>query len=321
MALRFWLGIVGIGAGFGTGYTATRLALEAGVPPFLIVAGRFLVAVVLIVAYLGAVDPHALRRSAWLHGAFLGVLYVSLPTLFFTAAFGHVSAGFGAILIALIPLVTAVWAHLLLRDDRLSHGKVLGLLLGLLGLSIMLLSGDAGLPQGGRPFLGGGLIMGGVAAASLGYIYTKRFVSTRSLRELAVPEFATAAVVAWLAAGVTGHARATARLVAAWPPILYLGVASTFLAFVLILWLIRYVTVTQTSLHEYLAPPFGVVTGALVLHERVTGMMLLGGLFILGGVLLAQRQGPVVLANGVGLTEGATRDGEETAPGTRGRYP
>lgn len=299
MAPRYWLGIIGVGAGFGTGYTATRMALEVAVPPFLVVAVRFLIAGSLMLAYLGVVDRVLLKRSAWLHGSLLGILYVATPTLFFTAAFEYVSAGFGGILIALIPLTTALFAHFMLYGDPLSSGKILGLGLGLLGMASMLLAGDAGIPQGGRPVLGGVLIMGGVLAASLGYIYAKRFVRYRSIRELALPQFAIAAVVAWLIAGLTGQVSEAPRLVFAWPPVLYLGVASTFLTFVLILWMITHIKVTQTFLFEYLAPLFGVLTGAAVLRERVTTNIVLGGVLILGGVIVAQRQRPLVTAGGL----------------------
>jgi drug/metabolite transporter (DMT)-like permease len=43
---------------------------------------------------------------------------------------------------------------------------------------------------------------------------------------------------------------------------------------------------TQAALSNYLIPFFGVIIAAVVLHERLTGFMILGGLLVLASTLL-----------------------------------
>jgi len=309
MTGRAWAAMLTASVGFGTGYVATRAALEDGMEPLTLVAVRFLVAAGLLVAYLIIANDLPSNRRVWRHGAVLGLLYMATPTIWFTLAFEHVSAGFGGLLIGVIPLATAVWAHIFLTDERLNRVKVMGLLLALAGMGVMVSSGDGGILGGGDPARGALFVLVGVIAASLGYVYTRRFVVGARLADLAVPQFLAAATTAVVVAAIVEGPDLHNGISKAWFEIGYLALVATVVPFVLLMWLIRSAGASRASLLEYLVPVVGVVVGWALLDERITAPIAIGGLLILAGVWMAES-----LASRLGRPPGLKASEEPTAP-------
>ena len=71
-----------------------------------------------------------------------------------------------------------------------------------------------------------------------------------------------------------------------WVGLLLLAVFQYFLSMVLFLSVLKRLDATQAGLSNYLIPFFGVVIAALVLHERLTAFMIIGGMLVLWSTLL-----------------------------------
>ncbi|HUU61666.1 MAG TPA: DMT family transporter, partial [Acidimicrobiia bacterium] len=134
MRARVWAAIVIASLGWGTAGIATRAALREGLGPYTIIGLRTLIAAVAVFLY------RALRRRSWPGprlwglGAVLGITNITVPYIFFTLALQRASAGFLGLVIANIPLATAVWAHFFLADEPLNRQKALGLSLAVAGV-------------------------------------------------------------------------------------------------------------------------------------------------------------------------------------------
>ena len=70
----------------------------------------------------------------------------------FVLAQGQVTAGLASILNATTPLWTVIVAHIFTQDERLSYGKLAGLLLGFVGVTVIA-GGDRAGRAGGVPAL------------------------------------------------------------------------------------------------------------------------------------------------------------------------
>jgi drug/metabolite transporter (DMT)-like permease len=70
--------------------------------------------------------------------------------------------------------------------------------------------------------------------------------------------------------------------------ILFLGLIASGTCYVLWNKAIRYIGAVKTSNYIYLMPVFTMVASALVLHETITAMMLVGCGFILFGVYISE---------------------------------
>lgn len=274
--------------GWGTSGIAARAAFREGIGPYTVVGMRTLIATAAVVAYT------VWRRRAWPSrrwwglGGLIGLTNYTIPTLLFVLAVQYASAGFLGLLGANIPPVTAVWAHFLLADERLNRRKALGLSLAVAGVAVLIVTGQSGLPEGGRPALAVTLILVGIVVASFGGVHARMHAPGHDLLDLAVPQFALGALVLLPSmAAVEGLPGGVSM--AGWGLIAYIGLVGTFLPSLLFFWMLQRVGATTASLPSYVIPVIALAGGALLLGEQVTLIIGLGGALILMGVLLTER--------------------------------
>jgi drug/metabolite transporter (DMT)-like permease len=274
--------------GFGAGNVITKALLNLGVTPTTVISGRYLLAIAALLAGL-ALTGH-LRRSdpgAWWRGIVLGVVNMAAPTILTTFGLVYVPASITAMLVALIPLTTVVIAHFVIDDEPMRAALLPGFLLALAGC-VLLVRGDTAAGPGWG--LGLTLILGGIVAAGLGGALTRRFALGMPAVRLFVPQFVGAGV---LALGLGLPSGAVTGLVALgpgpWLLILLSATLATAVPFVALLLLSEIATAAKTSLVAYLVPLVGVTGSVLLLDEPLTWALLIGGVMILAGVVIAER--------------------------------
>jgi drug/metabolite transporter (DMT)-like permease len=207
------------------------------------------------------------------------------------------TASNAAILYLTLPVITAVMAVTLLGE------KMTWVRFGSLGISlagVVIVSGTDwhSASFGGTRFLGGNLIILVAIAGSAFYnVYSKRLLATYSPVEVLVFGYLMAAGLA--APMVLALERPSASAIGSytagvWISMVVLSVFSWGLAMVLWLHLLKRLDVSQASVSIYLLPLLGVVFSALLLKEKITPAMLVGGALTLAGTVLmtsADRQG------------------------------
>ncbi len=292
MGRRVWALIVAASFGWGTSGVATRAALIEGIDPFVLILARFVLGTLLLVGFLALRNGMPTGLAEWRAGLVLGTVNMAAPTILITLALRHISAGLGGVLIALVPIATALWAHFLLADEPLTLATLGGLLVAMGGVAALLLVGETGIAGGNLP-AGVGLAMLGVTAAALGGVFSRRYAQRLAITSLAGPQFVLATVTAavaslWLAAPGAWTVSTTG-----WALIVYLAVVGTVLPFVTFLAAIREAPATKVALIGYIIPVIGLIGGVLLLDEQVTAAMLGGIVLIFAGIVLVDRAGPV----------------------------
>jgi drug/metabolite transporter (DMT)-like permease len=138
MSAAEWLLLVLLSVLWGGSFFFNRIALFE-LPPLTIVCARVgLGALVLILAAraMGLSLPR--RPSAWAALAGMGFLNNVVPFSLIVWSQQHITSGLASILNATTPLFTVVVAHLATTDDKLTRGRVVGLLGGFAGVVIMI---------------------------------------------------------------------------------------------------------------------------------------------------------------------------------------
>ncbi len=280
------LGVASLG--WGLAGVAVRAALEEGVPPVTMTALRSLIAASGVVVYLRLRGQGlGVRRRLWSTGAVMGVFNMAAPFVLFTVAYQYASAGFIGLLAALMPLATAVWAHYTVPEP-LTAAKLGGMLIALAGVALLLMSGNSGLAEGGRPALA--IALGLLAVFSIGFAssYAKRHADAFTPLPITGIQFLVGTMVlvplmlvvdGW-PSGITA---------AGWMLVVFLAGASSFLPFLLFYWVLQNTTVTTASLAGYIVPLVSLVGGVVFLDERVQLGIVLGGALILVGVVLTDQ--------------------------------
>jgi drug/metabolite transporter (DMT)-like permease len=286
---RVWIAIMLASVGWGTGGVATRVALAEGASPYAVAMYRGLIAAAAVIVFL-AVRRRGVPRTAaaWRVGVAMGVSNLALPFILGNIALQYASAGFIGLMTALIPIMTAVMAHFLLADERLVTARFIGLTIALSGVAVLLVSGDSGLAEGGRPLLAGLLGLVSVLSISFGGVYAKRYAGQYRALDVSGVHFVTGSLVI-VAAMLVAEGPPGGETAVAWGMLAYLGVAATFMPFALFYWLLRRVSATYASMVGYVVPLIAVAAGLVFLDERLQAGMVIGGLLILVGVVVTDR--------------------------------
>jgi drug/metabolite transporter (DMT)-like permease len=194
------------------------------------------------------------------------------------------SSSLTGLLVASVPFVAALTARLTGDEDRLTRGRVLGLLIGLAGI-VALLGLDLEAGQW--------LPIGAVALVVIGYA-TAPMIVTRSLPD--VPGVAASAIALTLTAVVYAPfavprldevASASGEALVS---VVVLGVVCTGLALALFFALIREVGPQRALVITFLNPAVAVLLGVLLLDEPFTLGLALGLPLVVLGCVLATRR-------------------------------
>jgi drug/metabolite transporter (DMT)-like permease len=269
---------------WGSTYLAIRYAI-AGFPPLLSAAVRFLVAALLMLAYLAARRPAALRasRTGTVTAAVSGVLLLAGGNGLVTIAEQRVDSGLVALLIACVPLWIVV-LRVALRD-RPGPATALGVLIGLGGVALIFLPGGSG----GTDLRYAALCVLAALSWAIGsLLVTLRPVPADPLT-LTTVEMAAGGLVLLVAAAGRGELGRLALAdvpATSWFALAYLVVFGSLVAFTAYVWLLGNAPVSVVSTYAYVNPAVAVLLGALVAGERLTGVELLGGLVVLAAVAL-----------------------------------
>ena len=237
--------------------------------------------------------PTSLRE--WSPLLLLGITNVAIP--FFLISWGEqsIDSAVAAILDATVPLFTILIAHYLLNDDKMTWPKVVGLLIGFAGV-IILMSKDIGASFGS--VLGQLAVVLACAFYAASAVYArKKTESTPGILRSAVP-LVSATAIMWLATLFVERPVHIPQLGITWIALLFLGILGSGLAFVLSYYLIHEIGPTRTSMVTYLFPLGGVLLGVVFLHEELSWQLLVGAVFIVLSLVVANWQPAKSLSSG-----------------------
>ncbi len=286
MRRLIWFAIVASGFGWGTLGIGNRALLNRDVPTYTITAYRGVLATAALLGWLLlARRSLPATRRVWATAAVMATGNMIVPFVALTTAVDHASAGFVSLIVALIPLTTALWSHGMLDDEPLSTLKFGGLMLSVAGIVVLVASGDTGLAAGGEPLVAAGFALTAVVSIGFARMYARRHAATYDPDAITGAQFLLGTgVLLPIAWGVDGFGAFPTGL--DWAILLYIGLASTVLPFFLMFWLSQRASATQTALSNYFVPVFGVIGGAIVLGEELQAGLMLAAPLIVGGVLL-----------------------------------
>ncbi|WJY27083.1 MULTISPECIES: DMT family transporter [Sporosarcina] len=276
---------------WGTGFPVSAIALDY-FSPYQILAGRFAVGAVL----LGIVFHRKLKSvtaaAVW-KGSLLGIFLYSAFALQ-TVGLQFTTPSNNAFLTAVNVLVVPFIAFVLYRK-RVGAFEVTGAFLAMAGIALLSMNGSLTLNPGD--------VLSLLCAVMFAFhiFYTGQFVKTEDAIILTLIQMAAAAVIAWLAVIARGEAAipVTPESAAA---LLYLGVFSTTIAFLLQTVAQKHVTETKAAILLSMESLWGMVFSILLLHEAVTGRMLIGAGLILAAILLAETKPGFLMKRRLGKT-------------------
>ena len=222
----------------------------------------------------------------WKQLWFVGMLNSGIPFACFSFALLSISTGLSAILNATAPLFGALIAWLWLHD-RPGRSRVLGLVIGFLGVALLAWDKASFKPDASGLSTGWAVLACLVACVCYGIAgnYTKRHLDGLPTLVTATGSQLGATLGLALPTWWLWPAQMPGRT--AWLAVLAVGVFCTGLAYVLYFSLIGKVGPARAITVTFVVPAFAGVYGALFLSETVTPWMLFCGAIIICGTALS----------------------------------
>jgi drug/metabolite transporter (DMT)-like permease len=229
-------------------------------------------------------------RRLWLHASILGVLGTAVPMTAIVTALQYLSSGLAAIFITTSPAITVLLAHFFLPDEPLRRGKTFGVALALSGTIVLAFSGESGLADVGKANpLGYILMLVAMTMGGASAVYIRKYLREYNSFDVAsIRMFVAAIVVMPLSALIIGfdlHQVTAGGYVA----LLYAALVGTFAGLLLAVYNVKRFGATAAAMTSYVVPIFAGLGGVLLLDERVTAVMLIGVVLIVGGIMIVNR--------------------------------
>jgi drug/metabolite transporter (DMT)-like permease len=224
-------------------------------------------------------------------GRFLlvGVMGQVAAQLLVTWGVKYTLASNAALLMLTLPVVTAIMAYAIL-GERMSGVRWLGFALAIAG--VLACSGVdwRGLNLSSRQYLlGNCLVLASVCGSAFYNVYSKKLLERYTpLEVLLYSYYAAMIVLAPITVCVEpeGFTMVTRLTPAVWAGLAVLALLQYFVSMLLFLKVLARLDATQAGLSNYMIPFFGVIIAAGLLHEKLTGEMLIGGVLVLVSTLL-----------------------------------
>jgi len=272
---------------WGAGYVATKIGLQYA-PPFTFLTLRFAFGLLCLLPFILFTRISWGTPTALAHLAVAGLLMhaVQLGGSHYAQYLG-MSAGVAALVISCQPILTALLASRFL-NERLKPGQWAGVVLGLLGVSLVVWH-KIDVREVTPGSLTGTLVaLAGVTAATL---YQKLFSPRADLKAATVVQFAVSlAVLAPLALTVEHFDfRFSSQLLFS---IGFLVIFTSILGVMALWWLLRHGEATRVTSMMYLPPVFAVVLELVMFGLVPSGLMLAGIAVTCAGVAMTVWQKP-----------------------------
>jgi drug/metabolite transporter (DMT)-like permease len=273
---------------FGSSVVAVRVAVQE-VPPLSLAVLRFGQGGLLLVLLLLLVSARDLLRVRWRDLPLLILLGAVLFTVFpvtFNASLRLIEASRGALILATIPLWSALLARIA-RSERLTPRQVVGIFLSLAGVGLALAERGLGWQGGLGSLAGDGLmLLTALCGAAYAVLAQRAFVrhSALTVTTYAMVLGTLLLLPAALVEGLVGvlpllDLQTVALLV-------FLGVFGGALGFFLWTFALTRLTPTQVAVYINLNPLVAMVLAAALLAERLTITFVAGFGAVVLGVLL-----------------------------------
>ena len=278
-----WALLLSLVALWGTSFMLIAISVQT-IDPISVVFYRLVLgALVLALVVYARSQPFPLDLRTWSGFLLMAIAGNALPFFLITWGQQTVNSGVAGMIMAIMPLMTMLFAHYLVPGERLNHFKLGGFALGITGVTLLLGPVFEG---GGREFWSGFAIFIAATCYAVNAILIKRLPRFSPLVGACGVLIVASALLLpfWLALAPKNNGISQASMLS----VIWLGIGPTGIATILLFAIIDRAGPTFLSTINYLIPVVAFFCGAWLLAEPVNWLHYLALLTILGGIGLTR---------------------------------
>ena len=228
MKPKHWAAFILVGLIWSSSFMWIKIALKE-VSPVTLVAFRIGLGF-LFGAIVVAIQKVKLPRDfkEWKPLIVIGITNFALP--FFLISWGEqtVDSSVASILDSMVPLFTIFIAHFLLKDDKMTPSKILGLIIGFVGVIILL---SKNISNSSSHFLGeAAIVLASICYAGSSVYIRKTTQNTPRILRSTGPMF-FAGIIMWMTVFITEKQFPIPTFQMTWVALLFLGIVGSGFAF------------------------------------------------------------------------------------------
>jgi drug/metabolite transporter (DMT)-like permease len=282
MSARAWVAFAAVSTLWGIPYLFIKVAVDGGVPPAFLAWVRVVLGAAVLLALAWRAGLLATVRGRWRWLCVYAAFEIAIPFPLIAAGEQHVASSLAAILIATVPINIALLALRFDSAERATGSRLVGLVIGLIGVVALVGIDIAGQPD---ELLGAAAILLAAVGYAAGPMVLKRKLGDLDPRAAMGVSLALAALMLTPAAAIAPPA--TTPSASAIVSLVVLGLFCTAAAFVFFGFLVTDVGPGRALVITYVSPVVAVALGVTVLGERPGTGAVAGLLLILAGSWLS----------------------------------
>jgi drug/metabolite transporter (DMT)-like permease len=261
-------------------------ALNPALAPFSLPAVRASLAALAIGGFIASAGGKPWPRGPeWGHWIALGAIQGWIPNVLTALGLRTTTAGLASMIQASGPLIVALVAHFLFKEERLTARRVIGLAIGFAGVAGLL--GPALVGDGSGDAVGDLYMVGVTVSYAIAGLYVRMIGGGAPMR-LAFGQQAFSALPSIALAfffDMSPPSTMAPLPLTLW--CLGIGVVATAAPMAVYMRLLTAAGPTRAALVYYLLPLWATILGYVFLSERITAQQALSGLVLLAGVWIA----------------------------------
>jgi drug/metabolite transporter (DMT)-like permease len=282
MSARAWTLFAAVSTVWGIPYLFIKIGVDGGVPPVVLAWARIVLAAIVLLALAARAGTLPGLGGRWRYVVAYAIVELSIPFPLIATGEQYVASSLAAIIIAAVPLIVALLALRFDPSERATGSRLVGLVVGLLGVVVLVGTDASGSP---KSLLGAGAILIAAVGYAGGPMILKRHLTDLDPRAAMGASLAVAAVVLTPLAVVDAPTRAPSA--GALGSVVVLGLVCTAVAFVLMAMLIKEIGPGRAVVITYVNPIIAVALGVTLLGEQPGAGAIAGLLLILAGSWLS----------------------------------
>ncbi|MDO9490628.1 DMT family transporter [Acetobacterium sp.] len=227
------------------------------------------------------------RGDEWGRMISLGLVQTTLQYIFFYIGLANTTGVKAAIINATATFFTILFAHLILKNEKMTRAKIFGCLLGMAGVIIIQLK--SGKIDSSFSLMGDGFLFLVCIASALGAVMTRIFTQKSDSMILTAYQLMIGGVVLIVVGLMMGGTITQITI----PGLLLLGYLSALSAAAFTIWamLLKHNPVGIVAIYGFMIPVFGVMLSGIFLGEQFLNLRILIALACVSvGIWLVNRE-------------------------------
>ncbi|WP_144512176.1 DMT family transporter [Bacillus sp. FJAT-22090] len=262
---------------WGSGFVASAVALDY-YSPYQILAGRFLIGAIILSAVFYK-KWTKVNKSTLVKGAILGI-FLYLAFALQTVGLQYTTPSKNAFLTA-VNVVIVPFIGFFLYKRKMDMYELSGAILAIVGVAVLSLKLSSEINIGDL------LTLGCAVGFAFHIFYTAKFVKEEDPVALTIIQMIVAAIISWIVVLTRGEASFSLET-EGMMNLLYLGVFSTTIAYLMQTVAQKYITETKAAIILSTESFWGMAFSVVILSEVMTYKMILGAILILIAIIVSE---------------------------------